>query len=76
MGIIAKVGAALQELFGKIAQEASQISGVIVWKTSFLASGLVSFGGTIGSVLSESDHPLLSASRPGIRSFGKNPIFD
>src|SRR5580704_14725260 len=40
MGIIAKVGAALQELFGKIAEEASQTSGVIVRKRKFTGLSL------------------------------------
>jgi Transposase DDE domain len=38
--IIAKVGAALQELFGKIAEEASQTSGVIVRKRKFTGLSL------------------------------------
>jgi hypothetical protein len=37
MGIIGKVGAALQELFGKIAEAAGQASGVIVRQRKFTA---------------------------------------
>jgi Transposase DDE domain len=40
MGIIAKVGAALQQLFGEIAEEAAQKSGVIVRKRKFTALSL------------------------------------
>jgi hypothetical protein len=40
MGIIAKVGAALQELFGKIAEQAGQTSGVIVRQRKFTALSL------------------------------------
>lgn len=37
MGIIAKVGSAVQQLFGKIAEEAAETSGVIVRKRKFTA---------------------------------------
>jgi Transposase DDE domain len=40
MGIVAKVGAALQELFGTIAQQAGQTSVVIVRKRKFTALSL------------------------------------
>jgi hypothetical protein len=40
MGIIAEVGAALQQLFGKIAEEAAQSSGVIVRKRKFTGLSL------------------------------------
>lgn len=40
MGIIAKVGVALQELFGPIAEQAGQTSGVIVRKRKFTALSL------------------------------------
>jgi hypothetical protein len=40
MGIIAKVGAALQQLFGKTAEEAAQASGVIVRRRKFTGLSL------------------------------------
>jgi hypothetical protein len=40
MGIITKVGAALQELFGKIAEQASKTSGVIIRKRKFTGLSL------------------------------------
>jgi DDE family transposase len=40
MGIIAKVGAALQQLFGKIAEQASEQSGVIVRQRKFTGLSL------------------------------------
>jgi hypothetical protein len=40
MGIIAKVGVALQHLFGKCAEEAGKMSGVIVRKRKFTAMSL------------------------------------
>src|SRR5260370_18544030 len=40
MGIIAKVGAALQQLFGKIAEQASERSGVIIRKRKFTGLSL------------------------------------
>lgn len=40
MGIIAKVGVALQQLFGKIAEEAAETSGVIVRKRKFTSLSL------------------------------------
>ncbi len=40
MGIIAKVGVALQYLFGKCAEEAGEVSGVIVRKRKFTAVSL------------------------------------
>ena len=40
MGIIARVGVALQQLFGKVAEEAAQRSGVIVRQRKFTALSL------------------------------------
>ena len=40
MGIIAKVGGALQQVFGRIAEEAAEASGVIVRKRKFTGLSL------------------------------------